>query len=87
MKSISNNGEKNYSYAIDIYKFLFTVGVCLMHYEGIYFLSENRMFEGFYLAVDFFFVLSGFFLYRSIKSSKYESAWQYTKKKAKEFMG
>lgn len=87
MKNTSYNGPKSYSYAIDIYKFLLTVGVCLMHYEGIYFSSDNRRFDGFYLAVDFFFVLSGFFLYKSVTTPKYDSAYQYTKKRAIEFMG
>lgn len=79
--------QKNYSYMVDIYKFLLTIGVCLMHYEGLYFGADNMVFEGFYLAVDFFFVLSGFLLYRSLQSKKYAGARDFTLKKVKEFMG
>lgn len=47
--------EKNNSnYRIDIYRFLFTLGICLMHFETTFFNSGHRIFEGYYLGVEFF---------------------------------
>lgn len=73
--------NKTYSWQIDIYRILLIVGVCLMHFEGQYFDSDHRIFEGMYLAVDFFFILSGYLLYRTYQSKKYENAWSFTKPK------
>lgn len=78
-------GEKHYCWSIDFCRLLFTMGVCLMHFESAYFDSEHRIFEGCYLAVEFFFILSGYLLQRSIESGKYNQAWDYVKARVMEF--
>ena len=67
--------QKDYCNIIDLCKFLLTITVVLMHFESSFFNSPAKVFECGYLAVDFFFVLSGFLLYRSFKSGKYIGIW------------
>lgn len=78
--------RKNNCCMIDIYRCLFTIGVCLMHFESAYFNSERRVFEGCYLAVEFFFVLSGYLLCKAVKSGKYENANTYTGARIRELI-
>lgn len=77
---------ENSSCMIDIYRLLFTIGICLMHFETAYFYSENRIFEGCYLGVEFFFVLSGYLLAKTFESKKYKNAEIYTLTRIKELM-
>lgn len=73
---------------IDLYKFIFTILIVLMHYEGVYFNigSESRfVFEGAYLGVDFFFCLSGFLLFRSYLSGKYDGCISWGLRKFQSF--
>lgn len=78
--------DYNNCYMIDIYRFIFTLAVCLMHFESAFFHSENRIFEGSYLAVEFFFILSGYLLAKEFESKKYENAEVYTLKRLKELI-
>ncbi len=50
--------------SIELWRFIFTIGVAIMHF-GYY--------NGFYIAVDFFFMLSGFLLYKSVDTK--EAGW------------
>ena len=61
---------------IELLRYLFTIAVAVMHVWYVFYGSTYFM-EGAYLAVDFFFVLSGFYLAKKI-SSTHESAWRYT---------
>lgn len=71
---------------VDIYRLCFTILVCFMHFESTYFSAEHRFFEGGYLAVDFFFVLSGYLLFKTFESKKYESAENYLFARVKSFL-
>ena len=82
MKKVNKSSHSN---LIDLCKLLFTFSVVLMHFESSYFTSPAKIFECGYLAVDFFFVLSGYLLYRSYKSGKYDNAMEFTKSRIKHF--
>lgn len=61
---------KNNSFcgSIEVFRYIFTTIVCLMHFWA-FFWGKGSILGGGYIAVDFFFVLSGFFLCKSaIKS-------------------
>ncbi len=53
---------------IDLLRLLFCIFVCLFHYK------KKLHFGGGYLGVDFFFILSGFFLMRSFEGKRGELA-------------
>ena len=74
------------NYMIDIYRVLFTIMICLMHFETELFPSEKSIFEGGYLGVEYFFVLSGYLLCKAYESKKYENALDYTIAKVKRLM-
>lgn len=42
---------------IELYRFIFSIGIALMHYGN---------FDGFYIGVDFFFIVSGYLLARDV---------------------
>ncbi len=71
--------------SIELWRFLFTIMVCLLHFNSTYF-SRKSYFSGGYIAVEFFFILSGFLLMNSAerKGSK-QSALTYTIRKMKGF--
>ena len=75
----------HHNYRIDLYKFVMTMICAFMHFEGWFFETERRVFEGGYLAVDFFFVLDGYLLYYSFKSQKYLNPIDFTWKRFKRF--
>lgn len=54
--------EKNVS--IEILRFLLTISICLHHFRMY---SNEMPYGGGYIAVDFFFIISGFFLARRLK--------------------
>ncbi|MBP5465082.1 MAG: acyltransferase [Treponema sp.] len=55
--------QRQRNYSIDFWRILFTYLVILYHLE-IFFQREDRFFECCYLSVEFFFILSGFFMAR-----------------------
>lgn len=61
---------------IELLRYLFTIAVAVMHVWYVFYGSTFYL-EGAYLAVDFFFILSGFYLAKKVSIS-YESAWTYT---------
>lgn len=77
--------SNRHCHMIDVCKLLLTIEVALMHFETAFFNKPKRIFEGGYLAVDFFFVLSGFLLYRSYESGKYRNALAFTASRLKVF--
>ena len=52
---------------IELYRFIFALWV--MYYHGYFFLPKHQLFRGGYLGVDFFFILTGLFLFNSITRS------------------
>ena len=60
-------------YSIEFWRILFTYLVILLHFEGMI-TSERRYFVCCYLGVEFFFVLSGFFLMRHCMNDSEKSA-------------
>lgn len=70
----------NKIYSVELLRFLFMVVICLWHFRGIVPSVEHG-----YLAVEFYFILSGFLLYRSFKGGKYHNAIDYTIRKVKRF--
>ena len=59
--------EKNYT--IEFWRFLGCIGIILLHFEGAVVGNDTplRWFRSDYLWVDFYFMLSGFFLYLSFR--------------------
>lgn len=77
--------KKEYFIRLDYYKIILTLAVCVMHFENEFYNSGRRIFEGMYLAVDFFFILSGFFICYAYMNAPGTSAWEYLKKRFREF--
>lgn len=50
------------NYGIEFWRFIFTCIVCLLHFETVYLGGGNNIFASGYLGVEFFFILSGFFM-------------------------
>lgn len=67
------------SYSIEFWRILFTYLVILLHFEGMI-TSERRYFVCCYLGVEFFFVLSGFFMMRHCMHDSEKSATRATTK-------
>lgn len=71
---------------LELMRFLFSVGICLYHWG-------NGHFGGAYIGVQFFFVLSGFFLLWSFESridevseqDAYKNCFLYLKKRLRQF--
>lgn len=54
--------------SLEVFRYIFTTIVCLMHFWA-FFWGKGSICGGGYIAVDFFFVLSGFFLCKSALKS------------------
>lgn len=67
-------------YSIELFRFIFMVIICLWHYRGVVPVCNHG-----YLAVEFYFILSGFLLYYSYIGGKYKDALDYTIKKVRRF--
>lgn len=59
--------RKGRDYAVEFLRFLATVGIAIFHFEWIY-VGHPVYFVHFYILVEFFFVLSGFFLAKKVVS-------------------
>lgn len=70
------------NYTIQFWRWFFTLVICMLHFEPQYFEGEQPIFKCGYLAVEFFFILSGFFLMRHVERSE-ESAFQYSVSRVK----
>lgn len=71
-------------YLIEFTRFLATCGIAIFHFEWIY-LGHPVYFRHFYLGVEFFFVLSGFFLVQKALDTNSENEYtpiEYTKRQA-----
>ena len=56
-------------YVIESLRFIATIGIVVFHYEWLY-VGHPIYFQHFYIFVEFFFILSGFFLVQNIKPEK-----------------
>lgn len=72
-------------YLLNIVKLLFSFIVAFTHLLIAYYPDNMLFFNGAYIVVDFFFILSGFFLYFSHKGGKYKNAFTYTVTRIKDF--
>ena len=63
---------------LEFYRVIFTLGICIYHARG--FLGLSFMQNG-YLLVEFFFILSGYFLFTSFKREDHHSSLKYIKKR------
>ena len=77
---------KTYYPRIDLYRFVFTVFVVILHFECFYPTKPKDNIFALYRSVDFFFLLSGFLLFKSLKNQKYRNALDFTLSKAKKLM-
>jgi len=59
---------------IELYRFLFAMWV--VYYHGYFFIPKTQLFSGGYIAVEFFFTLTGFFLLPAIIKSSDKSYFQ-----------
>lgn len=66
------------NYAIDFFRIFFTCLICMHHFQDVFNVS---IIKSGYVAVEFFFILSGFLLYKSFQRNPEESAVKYTIKK------
>ena len=57
--------KKKRNSLVELYRFLFAMWV--VYYHGYFFLPKDSHFSGGYIAVDFFFILTGFFVMGLIK--------------------
>ena len=81
------NTEKKstaYYYRLDIYRFIFTILVVILHFETLYpsLPQLHHLSRSFYRSVDFFFLLSGFLLFKSFRNGHYKNALDFTFAKA-----
>ena len=83
METLEN---KVYYPRIDLYRFVFTIFVVILHFECFYPTTPKDNIFALYRSVDFFFLLSGFLLFKSFKNQKYQNALDFTLSKAKKLM-
>lgn len=66
------------NYQIEFWRYFFTCVICMLHFEAAYFTDGSQpVFKCGYLGVEFFFILSGFFLMKHL-DKKEENAIGYT---------
>lgn len=75
---IDHKSERNTS--VDFFRFFFIIMICLWHFSD----KVRILYHG-YLGVEFFFILSGMFLYRTYCSHPEINAFQYTTKRFVKF--
>lgn len=79
--------EKNKNVELELYRFVMAIMIATLHFSEDY-AGNHGPFPGGYLGVDFYFILSGFFLMRNYESKKYgdgpfESTMLYFKRRLK----
>lgn len=67
---------------IYIWRIIFANMIAFFHFDGVYNITENwGLINGWYIAVEFFFIVSGFLLYQQCKDGRYTSNVAYIKDK------
>ena len=72
--------EKERNYTIDFFRIIFMLIICITHMQGalqVYYMKNG------WLGVEFFFILSGYYLYKSYQKNKEKSSIEYTKDRVK----
>lgn len=69
------------NYSIEAFRFLFICVICLWHFNGVATFIKHG-----YIAVEFFFIVSGFYLYRAYKKHSDIGTLDYTLHKVKKFL-
>ena len=75
-----NSNTRTRNYAIDFIRMICTLIICLHHFQehiNTYWIRNGQ------LCVEFFFILSGFYLYRTYVDNKNMSTIEFTKKRIK----
>lgn len=67
--------------SIEAFRFLFICVICLWHFNGVTTFIKHG-----YIAVEFFFIVSGFYLYRAYKKHSDIGTLDYTLHKVKKFL-
>ena len=80
----TENKSTAYYYRLDIYRLIFTIFVVTLHFETLYpsLPQLHHLSRSFYRSVDFFFLLSGFLLFRSFHNRHFKNAFNFTFAKA-----
>lgn len=74
--------KKNSDNMIYIWRIVFTNMIACFHFGNVYHIAEDLgMLNGWYISVEFFFIVSGFLLYRQCKNNKYATNVEYIKDK------
>lgn len=73
-------GLKEKNRAIEAFRFLFMLMICLWHYSN----SHDILKHG-YLGVEFFFILSGVFIYKALDKPNLNTPLEYFVKRWKRF--
>lgn len=79
---------KKYYFRLDIYRLIFTIFVVILHFETYYRTLPKwyHLTRSLYRAVDFFFLLSGFLLYKSFITQHYTNTLDFTFAKLKRLL-
>ena len=78
-KQHTEKSKKNSNLSIELFRILFTF-VIVIHHASSFPGGDTCLRHG-YLCVEFFFILAGFFLYRSFRAEKEHSTFAYLKKR------
>lgn len=77
---LTNNKNSHKNTAVECLRFYFTCIICLWHCRGVAPFVEHG-----YIAVDFFFILSGYFIYQSLMRHPDVGVLDFTLRKMKRF--
>ena len=67
---------------IYIWRIIFANMIAAFHFGKVYYIAKDMgIFNGWYISVEFFFIVSGFLLYRQCKSNRYATNVEYIKDK------
>ncbi|MBR4262157.1 MAG: acyltransferase [Bacilli bacterium] len=66
MKREKHNG------IIGLWKFIFSIVILIFHSRGLYSYLNTSLFRGGYIAVEFFFIVSGYYFAKSVLKQKYD---------------
>ncbi len=66
---------KERNYTIDFFRIIFILIICIHHFQSI---INTKFINSGYICVEFFFIVSGFFLYKSFKKNSDSTSLKYT---------
>lgn len=76
------NSSKTKNYVVEFLRLVFMILICFHHFQPH---LNIKIVNSAYLGVEFFFILSGFYLYKSFNKSKKITSWNYTINKIKKY--